>query len=340
MTVGSPAPTDTPAACAMRALERVRARVRCDGAALMVMDPVTRLFNTGAVDGLPAVSCHPFFTFELTDAPRTFRRMAVERTGASSVSAEEDPHDALLATVLLPHGFGAELRAVCVDAQVAWGGITLWRATGSRPFAAQDRNRLDARAGELAHDLRDAVVSSLASSTTAVPGGAPFGVIVLERGEVVETSPEVRALLAELANDSSDEYLHIEHLRALASGPLPFSTVLRTPGGWLTAHGARLGADKVAVSLATAGPDRLLGAKVAAARLSARELEVTRLICRGLSDREIARELGVSAHTAHDHVRAVRRKLDARSRAEVSATIFAEQYFEGFLATAAVSHSG
>lgn len=323
----------------MRALERLRTRVRCDGASLMVMDPVTRLFTTGAVDELPAETCHPFFTFELSDAPRTFRRMALDHARASSVSIQDDPGDPLLSDVMLPHGFGAELRAVCVDAHVAWGGITLWRTTGSPPFIARDRDRLDALAGEIAHELRDAVVDALSGSAAAQSGAATFGVVVIEHGAVVDTSPGLDEVLAELAHDSPDEYLHLEHLRALAAGPLPFSTVLRTPGGWLTAHGTRLGSDKVAVSLAAAGPDRLLGARIAAARLSARELEVTRLLCRGLSDREIARELGVSEHTAHDHVRAVRRKLGARSRAEVSATIFAEHYFERFLATAVVTHT-
>lgn len=322
----------------MRALAGLRARVRCDGASLMVMDPVTRLFTTGAVDQLPAETCHPFFTFELSGAPRTFRRMAVERTPASSVSASTDADDPLLADVMLPHGFGAEVRAVCMDGHVAWGGVALWRRTGAPPFSARDHDRVDAFAATAARELRDAVVKAIGTDSTTRAAHEPAGVVIFEDGTVVDGSPRLDEVLAELAHDTSDEYLHLEHLRALASGPLPFSTVLRTPGGWLTAHGADLGSGKVAVSLVTAGPDRLLGARIAAARLSPRELEVTRLLCRGLSDREIAGDLGVSEHTAHDHVRAVRRKLGARSRAEVSATIFAEHYFEGFLASAAVRH--
>jgi DNA-binding NarL/FixJ family response regulator len=88
------------------------------------------------------------------------------------------------------------------------------------------------------------------------------------------------------------------------------------------------------------GPADLLGALVAGAGLTPREVEVTRLLCRGLTDAEIARELTVSAHTAHDHVRAVRTKLGVRNRAEVASRVFADHYFERFLATASVVHDG
>lgn len=50
--------------------------------------------------------------------------------------------------------------------------------------------------------------------------------------------------------------------------------------------------------------------------LSARELEVLRHLAEGLSNKEIARALGVSEHTAKFHVNAIRGKLGAQSRAE------------------------
>jgi pimeloyl-ACP methyl ester carboxylesterase len=53
--------------------------------------------------------------------------------------------------------------------------------------------------------------------------------------------------------------------------------------------------------------------------LSDRELDVLRLVAQGLSDQEIARRLGISAHTAHRHVSNIRGKLGVSSRAAAAA---------------------
>jgi LuxR family maltose regulon positive regulatory protein len=51
------------------------------------------------------------------------------------------------------------------------------------------------------------------------------------------------------------------------------------------------------------------------ARLTDRELEVLRLVARGLSDKEIGAALGLSEHTAHRHVANILSKLDVPTRA-------------------------
>jgi DNA-binding NarL/FixJ family response regulator len=50
--------------------------------------------------------------------------------------------------------------------------------------------------------------------------------------------------------------------------------------------------------------------------LTPRELEVIRLMAHGLGNKSIARELGISTHTAKFHVASVLGKLGARSRTE------------------------
>ncbi|MDE2747588.1 MAG: response regulator transcription factor [Chloroflexota bacterium] len=50
--------------------------------------------------------------------------------------------------------------------------------------------------------------------------------------------------------------------------------------------------------------------------LTARENEVLQLLARGLTNRAIAHELGISQHTAKFHVNAIMSKLDAQSRTE------------------------
>jgi DNA-binding CsgD family transcriptional regulator len=55
------------------------------------------------------------------------------------------------------------------------------------------------------------------------------------------------------------------------------------------------------------------------AGVSQRELEVLALLIEGASNKEIARRLGISVHTAKFHVRSLMNKVDARGRTEAVA---------------------
>ena len=55
-------------------------------------------------------------------------------------------------------------------------------------------------------------------------------------------------------------------------------------------------------------------APVYPAGLTEREVEVLRLVARGLADREVATRLVISPHTVHAHLRAIYRKLEVTSR--------------------------
>ena len=68
--------------------------------------------------------------------------------------------------------------------------------------------------------------------------------------------------------------------------------------------------------------DSLLGADKADHGLTARELEVLRLLAAGRTNREIASELVVSEHTVARHVQNILRKLGVSSRTAATAFAF------------------
>jgi DNA-binding CsgD family transcriptional regulator len=325
---------DSPARLSQALLAEVLDEIPSAGGSLLLMHPHTGLFWTGAVTDLPAASCHPFFTVEVEAATgHSFRRLSSTGAGARGLCLRADRPEPLATQVLEPFGFSDEIRVVCRDASLCWAGLSLWRTSGR--YDAEDEEVLDAVADLLGRALRGSVLVSLEGSGPA-PGR---GVLVVEDGALLEASSEGIDFLRELADPGFEDYRHVEHLLALARANPRFSALLATEDGrWLSAHGTELGPGRVAIALAPATPADLFGTRVAGAALSAREVEVTRLLCRGLSDAEIARDLGVSTHTARDHVKAVRRKLGVRSRTEVAALVFADRYLDEFLDTAAVSH--
>lgn len=324
-----------PAHTAEQVLDRMLAAVPgAEAGALVLMHPQTGLFWTGAVTDLPPESCHPFFGVEHAGGDDSFRRMAAARSGARALRLRESNPE-MLTTVVEAFGFSDELRAVLPDGAVAWGGVSLWRRSGA--FTVDDETLLDAVAATAGAVLRQAVLADLRTGTA---GHGARGMLVIADGKLVEFSLDDAVLRAELETRRFDRYRHIDHLVALAGTDPRFSTVLRIADGrWLSAHGMELPEGRTAVVLTSATPAELLGPRVVGAGLSTREIEVTRLLCRGLSDSEIAAELFVSPHTVHDHVRSIRTKLGVRTRAAVVARVFDDTYFDTFITHAAIHHT-
>jgi DNA-binding CsgD family transcriptional regulator len=88
-------------------------------------------------------------------------------------------------------------------------------------------------------------------------------------------------------------------------------------------HDGRLDADCVEAVLAAAG-HRVSRRTAGPAGLTAREIDVLRLIARGMSTKDVAERLGISRKTVSNHVEHIYTKIGASNRA--TAALFATQH--------------
>jgi DNA-binding NarL/FixJ family response regulator len=79
-------------------------------------------------------------------------------------------------------------------------------------------------------------------------------------------------------------------------------------------------ADVVVDEAAVRGGTRLDGSVEGDGALTRRELSVLRLVAQGLSNKEIASELGISTHTVKYHLASLLAKLGVHSRTEAVTT--------------------
>jgi DNA-binding NarL/FixJ family response regulator len=90
----------------------------------------------------------------------------------------------------------------------------------------------------------------------------------------------------------------------------------------LELQAARETFERLGAAADVAAVDVLTGAEAPPHGLSSRELEVLRLLAKGLSNREIASELVISQHTVARHVQNIFHKLDVGSRSAAGAFAF------------------
>ena len=342
----------------VEALRRLRTVVPIDSAWFATADPATLLFTSSVVEEIPEHATAAFLANEffqddvnkwvgLARANRPVGSLYGATRGAPAASAR-------YREILAPLGFGDELRAVLLAGASCWGMVCLHRAAGSPGFTPAEAALLGQLAPHLAAGLRTALLLDDAAGAPEADG--PGLVVLADDLSVVATTPAAERWLAELADwprraeppqavtAVAGRLWALERAGAARPDLLPRVRV-RTPSGqWLVLHASRLAgpgaAGQTAVIMELARPAEVAPLVLQAYGLTSREAQVAQLVLRGLPTEEIAAALCISLLTVQQHLKSVFDKAGVRSRRELTAQLFAQQYLPSIVAGARVAADG
>lgn len=151
-------------------------------------------------------------------------------------------------------------------------------------------------------DMSDPMSASrLGTISARLPGRRPLAFALLEA---------VQDLLATAEPGAIDEVAH-------QASPVELADVVRRAAGGNLVSSPRIGVVLSHRAETTAAPAR----RGAGGELTPRELEVSVLIARGLSNKEIADRLCIEVATVKNHVHRILTKMQARHRGEAAARI-------------------
>lgn len=285
--------------------------VAFDAYCVNTCDPVTRAITGSVGDGLAPPDARKLFALEREGGDlNLLASLAPGGPVVATVSAATNgkPHRSRrMREIFAPLGFCDELRAALLLGDRPWGYLHLFRK--DYPFAPADVRRIERAAPVIALGLAKSAVAPRRGKRVSIDAE----LLVLDHhGRIVSASRRGRALLAELDLDGHQAIPHgiIAARRGREAGCVRLGS-----GAWVAFRRFDVG-KRVAVLVDRATPDEIARTVLLAYRFTARERAVARLVLEGLSNAQIAHDLGISLHTAKDHVKAVLTKSDSESRAQ------------------------
>ena len=330
------------------AVESVARAIPWVSACLATHDPGTHLLTSARKYGHlrdQNSHDHEFGLIEYgTVEPTAFMelaRAAVPAAGVHLLHEGDIARSGRMSSFMVPRfGFGDEARMVFRDGEQAWGAMALFRGSDDRTFDEGEIAFLASLSGQFARGVRTGMLSRLAAAPPTADAQGPAVLIVGADNEIVQMSMGAEARIADLISGEAagDPLAAVSALvgaaRRYARGELPGpprSRVRGTSGMWLVLHASPLTtfADRegdVVVTIEEARPPEIVALVVAAFGLTSRERDVTQLVLQGVDTKEIASTLHVSTYTVQDHLKSVFDKADVRSRRELIARIYFDQY--------------
>ncbi|QGF24690.1 LuxR C-terminal-related transcriptional regulator [Raineyella fluvialis] len=272
---------------------------------------------------------------------RELARQDVPAVAMSELTAREGRPSRRIEGFMVPYfGFTDELRVALRDHGQVWGAASLFRGADSPTFDADDLALMASLSELMSTGVRTGLLTRVASGAVPTPTG-PAVIIVDGAGNIQQISTGAEERLLDLVgNETSAEATGV--IGALVGAALRFAAgltdlpprarVRSRSGQWLVLHAARLsprsdgGGGEVVVTIDEARPPEIVPIVVAAFDLTVRERDVTQLVLQGVDTKEIAATLHVSSYTVQDHLKSIFEKADVRSRRELIARIYFDQY--------------
>ncbi|NQX49212.1 helix-turn-helix transcriptional regulator [Paenibacillus tritici] len=300
------------------------------------VDPHT-LLTTGAVteQGLEAVHS-VLFEYEYLHEDymkyETLAAAAIPVASLSLITGGQPQKSERYRKVLQPAGFGDELRAALRAGGVCWGFLTLFRPLDHPPFQEQECAVIASVVPLIAERLRG--YASVFPASGADRGEPEDNGILVLSDRLVPQSANAAAHywlkqiwgLEHLEDRTLPGPVRAVCLRVLAeshpSGTAPSAAriCLQTgDGAYLTLTASLLGGPQrlLAVSLVSARSADVFRLLADAFALTEREKQLAGMLALGLSTKELAESLHISAYTVQDHLKSIFVKTGVSSRREL-----------------------
>jgi DNA-binding CsgD family transcriptional regulator len=328
----------------VEAVKRLRTAIPVDAFWFATADPATLLFTSSVIEEIPEHATAAFVAneFQQPDVNKWVQlaRASQPANGLYTATRGTPESSRRFREILAPLGFGDELRAALRVDGSCWGFLCLHREQSGPGFTPAEAAFLGRLTPHLAEGLRTALLLDHAALVSEADG--PGLLVLADDLSVVATTPSAERWLAELADWPRRSELPqaiygvTARLRALeddaATQPelMPRARVRTRSGQWLVLHASRLAGPgtvgQTAVILELARPTDVAPLLFQAYELTGREGRIAQLVLQGLSTDAIAADLVITALTVQQHLKAVFDKTGVRSRRDLVAQIFAQQY--------------
>ena len=321
---------------------------RFDWCAVMTTDPSTLLPSGGVVEGFAPEACEPFWDNELLDPD--FNKFTDLARSVDPVVTLADAVDGDLlrspryARLYGPLGAADELRIAFMAGPACLAVGVFLRPGDAGAFNPEEITDARDLVPVATKVLRRALGRLHAEATNEPPT-----VILLDgEGEVTAMSAGGQKVLDDIRIDIDDDGELPNMLRTAATKArwsrttTNLTTRLRSRSGrWLRLHVAPMDGDAgtVVLTVEAARPDDLALILLDSYGLTQRETEIVMRLCQGLSTKEIAGEVMISAHTVRDHVKTIFEKTGVNSRAQLVASLFSNHLLDRFHQTISHVHS-
>lgn len=316
-------------------------------ACVSTLDPATTMVSSvrkvGALDGRNERDVAWSHIEYGADDPTSITAML--SAGQVAISVREATDGALdrsirMAELLVPHfDFSDEARVVFADRAGAWGHVSVFRGDDDPSFSRPEIELLADVAPAFTRGIRTGLLAQL-SRTDAGAAPGPAVVIVDAHDRIVQSTPGADQHLARMAAAPATgdplTFIHalVSGARRFARGDverMPRVRVRTIDGVWLVLHASPLGgrsdrAGDVVVTIEEARPQEVIDIVAAAFGLTARERDVVGLVLRGADTKQIAASMHVSPYTVQDHLKSIFDKAGVKSRRELVATVYFDQY--------------